>query len=458
MIVFPQSDFRWGIHSAAALPTSSAAGAVVSPPLQRLRHLCIRENAGSGKTTPKPSVCTADELHYVPLPNNEWKLALWRYLPSPQRRRNHPLFLLSGVGTNAIGYDLAPGSSFARYMSGQGFDTWIVEVRGAGLSAKNSLEELKEPFKGLKDAAQVSAITSQLEEFGRRLSNIIDESQQPIIQFTGLQNRFSITLEDFWRQLHLIGKYNWDFDHYLEEDVPTAMDYIRNQSRPKDGKLLGIGHSMGGILLYAMLSQDGFRGKCTELASVITLGSSLDYTTSRSSLKTLIPLVDPAKAVNLPVVPLGALLAAIYPLASYPPYLLSWLNPQISAQNMMHPDMFERLVLKNFCTIPAKLLAQLSTAFEKGGLRNRSGTFFYKDHLHKSNVPVLALAGDKDLICPPEAVYETVKLIPEDLATYKVFGEPRGPNYAHYDLVGGRMAYYQVYPHIIEFLSRHDIS
>ncbi|KAK4350073.1 hypothetical protein RND71_029386 [Anisodus tanguticus] len=438
MIAFPQSDLRWAIHAAAGLSSFSAAS-VGSPP-QRRRPLCISGSAGGGRTSPKPSVCTADELHYVPLPNNEWKLALWRYLPSPQRRRrNHPLLLLSGVGTNAIGYDLAPGSSFARYMSGQGFDTWILEVRGAGLSAKNSLEELKEPLQGLLDTAQVSPITSQLKEFGHRLGNIVDETQQPITQFTGLQNRFSITLEDFWKQLHLIGKYNWDFDHYLEEDVPTAMDYIRNQSRPKDGKLLAIGHSMGGILLYAMLSQDGYRGKCTELASVITLGSSLDYTTSRSSLKTLIPLVDPAKAVNLPVVPLGALLAAIYPLASYPPYLLSWLNPQISAQNMMHPEMFERLVLKNLCTIPAKLLSQLSTAFEKGGLRNRSGTFFYKDHLHKSNVPVLALAGDRDLICPPEAVYETAKLIPENLLTYKVFGEPRGPNYAHYDLVGGRM-------------------
>ncbi|XP_059303436.1 uncharacterized protein LOC132055564 isoform X2 [Lycium ferocissimum] len=407
MIAFPQPDLRWAIHTA-----------VVSPPQRRLRPVC---GGGGGRRTPKPSVCTADELHYVPLPNNQWKLALWRYLPSPQRsRRNHPLLLLSGVGTNAIGYDLAPGSSFARYMSGHGFDTWILEVRGAGLSAKNSLEELNEPLQGLRDAAQVSAIISQLREFGQRLGNIVDQSQQPITQFTGLQSRFSITLEDFWKQLNLIGKYNWDFDHYLEEDVPTAMDYIRNQSKPKDGKLLGIGHSMGGILLYAMLSQAGYRGKCTELASVITLASSLDYTTSRSSLKMLIPL--------------------------------------ISAQNMMHPELFERLVLKNFCTIPAKLLSQLSTAFEKGGLRNRSGTFFYKDHLHKINVPVLALAGDRDLICPPEAVYETVKLIPENLATYKVFGEPRGPHYAHYDLVGGRMAYYQVYPHIIEFLSRHDIS
>lgn len=34
---------------------------------------------------------------------------------------------------------------------------------------------------------------------------------------------------------------------------------------------------------------------------------------------------------------------------------------------------------------------------------------------------------------------ETAKLISEDFVAYKVFGEPRGPHYGHYDLVGGRM-------------------
>jgi len=56
-------------------------------------------------------------------------------------------------------------------------------------------------------------------------------------------------------------------------------------------------------------------------------------------------------------------------------------------------------------TIPAKVLLQLSSVFQEGGLRDRSGTFFHKDHLCKINVPVLAIAGDQDLICPPEAVY-----------------------------------------------------
>ncbi|KAF9623423.1 hypothetical protein IFM89_003007 [Coptis chinensis] len=236
------------------------------------------------------------------------------------------------------------------------------------------------------------------------------------------------------------------------------MEYVRTQSKPKDGKLFAIGHSMGGILLYAMLSKYRFEGRNPGLAAIVTLASSLDYTSSKSSLKLLLPLADPAQALNVPVVPLGALLAAAYPLTSLPPYALAWLNTQISAEDMMHPELLKKLVMNNFCTIPFKLLLQLTTAFREGGLRDRSGTFLYKDHLHKADIPILALAGDQDLICPPEAVNETVKIIPQHLVTYKVLGDAGGPHYAHYDLVGGRMAVNQVYPCIVEFLSCHDAA
>jgi len=50
------------------------------------------------------------------------------------------------------------------------------------------------------------------------------------------------------------------------------MEYIRAQTKPKDGKLLAIGHSMGGILLYAMLS------RCSKIPSLtachVTVNSS----------------------------------------------------------------------------------------------------------------------------------------------------------------------------------------
>ncbi|XP_075507074.1 uncharacterized protein LOC142543602 [Primulina tabacum] len=517
------------------------------------------------KLPDKPPICTADELHYVSVDNSEWSLALWRYNPSPEApRRKHPLMLLSGVGTNAIGYDLSNGSSFARYMCGYGFDTWILEVRGAGLSAQQSgikdveksadevsekmeiavenatngvppmeqqsalekseiavvdnelpgnatvvdesrlvteltetfmrlserlsgflsetqsnimfaklfdqisklLEdsfiferfiEIRGKFLSLLETRQNSGITGHIRDLSQRLVDIVEEGQRSLSpQLFDLQGRLMTTVDDFQKQLDLIVKYDWDFDHYLEEDIPSAMEYIRSQSKPEDGRILTIGHSMGGILLYALLSRYSSRGRDPGVAAVVTLGSSLDYTSSKSSLKLLLPLADPAQALNVPIVPLGALLSAAYPLSSQPPYVLSWLNDLISAQDMMHPDLLKKLVLNNFCTIPGKVLLQLATALREGGLRDRSGKFFYKDHLHESNVPVLALAGDHDLICPPEAVHETVKLIPEHLVTYKVFGEPGGPHYAHYDLVGGRLAAEQLYPCIIEFLTRHD--
>ncbi|KAL5553067.1 hypothetical protein UlMin_040468 [Ulmus minor] len=545
----------------------------------RFRAFSPDAGAGAAVKVDKPSICTADELHYVSVPNSDWKLALWRYHPPPKAtKRNHPLLLLSGVGTNAIGYDLAPGSSFARYMSGQGFDTWILEVRGAGLSVHRSntkeiemsaheisdqmeaasenatngalpseqqlnndvnslssegatrspeesdisvpneeirriatvwdesklvnrltetfmllserlsgflsesqsklmsaklldqistllvdsqlserFNEIRERALSLLETRQNSGVASQVKELSEKLVNIIEEGQRSVSPpLFDLQDRFSSTLEDFQKQLDLIVKYDWDFDHYLEEDIPVAMEYIRAECKPTDGKVLAIGHSMGGILLYAMLSRCGFEGRESRLAAVVTLASSLDYTSSKSMLKMLLPLADPAQAFNVPVVPLGVLLSAAYPLSSSPPYVFSWLNNLISAEDMMHPELLKKLVLNNFCTIPAKLLLQLRTALREGGLCDRRGTFFYKDHMHKNSVPVMALAGDQDLICPPEAVEETVKLIPEHLATYKVFGEPSGPHYAHYDLVGGRLAVEQVYPCIIEFLVHHD--
>ncbi|TKW09931.1 hypothetical protein SEVIR_6G134000v4 [Setaria viridis] len=471
---------------------------------------------------PKPPVCTADELHYAPVGGAGWRLALWRYRPPRNAPvRNHPLMLLSGVGTNAIGFDLSPGASFARHMSSQGFDTWIVEVRGAGLSireyensaasgsvtfqdASGSIQPLDK--QGAFEAASLQSssgyasdcddlgivaldeppLLAELSNFFDRISKLMEEAATNG-NFHEITEKVSVLSEmvesstiigpvreeslrllknfqdqlDSWErfvstQMDLTSEYNWDFDHYLEEDIPAAVEYIRQHSKTKDGKLLAIGHSMGGILLYAMLSRSGFEGVPSNLAAIVTLASSVDYTTSNSSLKLLLPLAHPAQALNVPAVPLGTLLAAAYPWASGPPYLFSWLNPQISAQDMMHPELLSKLVFNNFCTVPAKVVLQLTTAFREGGLCNRNGTFSYKDHLRECQTPVLALAGDKDLICPPEAVYETAKLIPKHKVKYRVFGKPQGPHYAHYDLVGGRLAIDEVYPCIIEFLSRHD--
>lgn len=58
----------------------------------------------------------------------------------------------------------------------------------------------------------------------QRLVNIVEKGQLPVPeQLLDLQGRFFTRLEEFQKQLDLIVKYDWDFDHYLEEDVPAAV-------------------------------------------------------------------------------------------------------------------------------------------------------------------------------------------------------------------------------------------
>ncbi|ONM39024.1 Uncharacterized conserved protein UCP031088 alpha/beta hydrolase [Zea mays] len=320
----PPPRFRAFASSRASPPPSpSQTGSIASAAAAACEHVAE-----------KPATCTADELHYAPVPGTEWRLALWRYLPPPEApKRNHPLMLLSGVATNAIGFDLSPGASFARHMSMQGFDTWIVEVRGAGLSTRESelaatntksditpdpnfdessttkasiavpaenmsssqpqisevpvitdknmvgtsiseepqlvtklsnalaqlgetfsgyvkdsrlkniadsffdrvselapaasvasLEEVSQRILGLLELPQTSVISDQISNLSQRLVKILGENQRSVSpKLFGWQERLSATIEDLQKQLELIISYDWDFDHYLEEDVPAAV-------------------------------------------------------------------------------------------------------------------------------------------------------------------------------------------------------------------------------------------
>lgn len=84
--------------------------------------------------------------------------------------------------------------------------------------------EVRGKLSTLFETKQNSGITSQITDLSQKLVNIIEEGQlsvsPPLID---LQARFTSTIEDFQKQLDLLVKYDWDFDHYLEEDVPAAV-------------------------------------------------------------------------------------------------------------------------------------------------------------------------------------------------------------------------------------------
>ena len=63
---------------------------ISSSPLNYRHHVPLLlmvkafSNDAVQKVVNKPSICTADELHYVHVSDSDWRLALWRYHPNPK--------------------------------------------------------------------------------------------------------------------------------------------------------------------------------------------------------------------------------------------------------------------------------------------------------------------------------------------------------------------------------------
>jgi pimeloyl-ACP methyl ester carboxylesterase len=135
---------------------------------------------------------TPDEIHFVTTTDG-WRIALHRYHPMGKKRWQEPIFLCHGLGANRFDLDLDDRFSLARYLRSSGFDCWVIELRGAGLSSKPRF----------------------------------------------LDKRY---------------KFNWTFEEYYRRDIPAAIGHIRQATGAE--AVHWIGHSMGGILLYSFLERE----------------------------------------------------------------------------------------------------------------------------------------------------------------------------------------------------------
>ena len=312
-----------------------------------------------------------------------WRLALWRWRARGRVKRRHPVLLVHGLGASRIGWDLDPRCSFARHLQAEGFEVWALEQRGHGHS--------DHPRPGS----------------GRG--------------------------------------WGWTFDDYLLRDVPAALALVRERSGAE--QVQWVGHSQGGVLLYAHLGrgQNGVRAG-------VTIGSALDYTDTPSDFHQLVRLLDLARV--LPAIPLGQLSTAGAPLMGRFENRLEEFN--VWARNV-DPDLSRRLHASCFWPVSSGVLLQLATMFQPGGLRSHDGAVRYLDGLPRARVPVLAITGSRDRQCSPAAAERTLRALGGERA-HRTFGKELGQpeHYGHFDLVVGKRAAVETWPAIVEWLIAHD--
>jgi pimeloyl-ACP methyl ester carboxylesterase len=176
-----------------------------------------------------------DEMHFLPVPDSGWSVALLRYRPhrvvhasfstpcvtSPDAmwddsdflrgagethpfEKKLPLLLVPGCASNAYTFDVAPSASLARALAKEGHDVFVVECRGVGFSR---------PWRSPNEWADAK---------------------------TNTPRQHAPTFGDF------------DYDTYLREDLPLACGYVA--AVVGERKLGAVGHSMGGMLVMNLAS------------------------------------------------------------------------------------------------------------------------------------------------------------------------------------------------------------
>jgi len=73
-----------------------------------------------------------DAIHFATTVDG-WRLTLLHYIPTEQKHPV-PILLMHGLGANRYNMDYGQGVSIARHLRDLGFDVWVGEMRGRGLS------------------------------------------------------------------------------------------------------------------------------------------------------------------------------------------------------------------------------------------------------------------------------------------------------------------------------------
>lgn len=323
----------------------------------------------------------ADERHAA-VTDDGWLLALHRYLPRTEGPGRGPVLLCHGLLANRANHDIDDRRSLARYLAGLGFDAWILELRGAGLSRDSN---------------------------GRRGLGLIT------------------------------------FDDYVERDLPAAIQTVLRETGWE--RLQWVGHSMGGMLLYAYLSCHDDRS----IAAAVTVASPIDFTILARTARRLLRL---RPLLRLRWVPLGHILRGFLPLLRLSRRAM--LDMGLVPSNLSNDEIAELLVnvIEGFG--PAGVLEQFGHWVEEGVYVSRDGRRPYGT-LQNLRCPLLVIQPSLDFIAPPDSVRPAVEVAPAADKTYRLFGKASGDDrdYGHGDILLSDAARENVFPLIGDWLVKH---
>ncbi len=327
----------------------------------------------------------ADEIHRIACADGV-RVAVKRFRPVPGATpRKLPVVCVPGLGADSTNFDAPEPYGLAPWLAQQGFDTWVVDLRGTGLSKM--------------DAARWVSIT---------------------------------------------------FDDFVGLDMPAVLDHIAHTTG-RSG-VMWIGHSMGGLVLYAMLA----RGIGARVHAGVTLGSPLGFPQGWDAM----PLLRPVRALGR-VVP-GLHVAALSQLAA--PLALRFQSPLLGgawmrrfvALDNVDGAYTRRLMYRAIQSIPRGLVLQFRDWIDNDAFRSVDHSVDYRARLNGCSTPMLVVAAPEDGLARVDAVMRAVPLLHNAHAMVASRDHGFSADYGHIDMLFGKRAPVEIYPRLRAFLRQHD--
>lgn len=324
----------------------------------------------------------ADQIHRVECSDGV-RLSLKRFLPRPGApRRNLPVICVPGLGADSHNFD-APGPwGLAPAFAEQGYDTWVVDLRGTGLSRVPS---------------------------GR------------------------------WRDIH--------FDDFVCHDLPAVEEHVCRTTGAEE--MLWIGHSMGGMALYASLAS----GRGRRMRAAITLGSPVGFPQGWDC----VPVFRRVHflADHIPGLHVRRALRLLTPLCLT--------SRDIASQNWAVREnvdvaLCRKLLYAAVQDVPRGLALQFRDWIHNDAFRSVDLSVDYRARMAGARTPVLVVCGPEDRLGVPGSVARARDLLPNHEWLELSRAEGFSTDYGHIDMVFGRRAPEEVFPRFFEFLARHDES
>ena len=273
---------------------------------------------------------------------------------------------------------------------------------------------------------------------------------------------------------------SWCFDDYAKKDLPATLDYILEETGYD--KLHWVGHSMGGMLYYAVAGALDHQEKiasATTMASPFGMQEPLLVNRLALFLNRIARAADTmplTQFLNLRLKDLpGYLKEYDVPLHRLPQaYMIRWVGfflilfkrflPQDFILAYMNPNQVDDATIrKGVNEVVERMSFRELNQFADWVLNDRwtdeDQVIDYAKGVPNLRVPTLMIGGAEDRMTPAHHLKWGFKAMDTDDKKFVLAGEDTGfeDDYAHVDIVLGKNARDEIFPIIYDWIRKHPI-